>query len=139
MINMKPCVMLLLLTLSACTVTTPSLYQQLGGQQKVSEIVDNFIYEIEYDADILPYFAGSNIDRFKQKLTEQICSLTGGPCEYTGDTMTQVHTGMNITEAHFNRTVDLLINAMNKANVPHRLQNQVLARLAPTRKEMLYL
>ncbi|MCW8109864.1 group 1 truncated hemoglobin [Alteromonas ponticola] len=136
---MKSFVLLLLLTLSACTATHSSLYQQLGGAHKIAEIVENFVYEIEYDPQILPYFEGSNIDRFKQKLTEQICFLSGGPCEYTGDSMTQVHTGMNITEAHFNRTVDLLINAMNKANVSHRLQNQLLAKLAPTRKEMLYL
>ncbi|NMH59910.1 group I truncated hemoglobin [Alteromonas ponticola] len=136
---MKLLVLLLLLTVSACTATHSSLYQQLGGKQKVAEIVDNFVYEIEYDTQILPYFEGSNIDRFKEKLSEQICSLSGGPCEYTGDSMAQVHTGMNITEAHFNRTVDLLINAMNKADVPHRLQNQLLAKLAPTRKEMLYL
>lgn len=104
----------------------------------MAEIVDNFVYQIEYDAQILAYFEGSNIDRFKDKLTEQICFLSGGPCEYTGDSMEQVHQGMNITETDFNRTVDLLINAMNDADVPHTLQNQLLARLAPTRQEMLY-
>ena len=53
--------------------------------------------------------------------------------------MEQVHGGMNITEADFNRTVDLLINSMNKADIPHPLQNKVLRVLAPTRDEMLYL
>jgi hemoglobin len=115
------------------------VYEQLGGQTKVNQIVDNFVTEIEFDATILSYFEGSNIDRFKEKLAEQICQRTGGPCEYTGDSMEQVHAGMNITENHFNRTVDLLINAMDKAGVPHRLQNQVLSVLAPTRNEMLYL
>lgn len=129
----------LLISLSGCASNQTSVYEQLGGQTKVNEIVDNFVAEIEFDATILAYFEGSNIDRFKEKLAEQICQRTGGPCEYTGDSMEQVHSGMNITESHFNRTVDLIISAMDKAGVPHRLQNKVLHALAPTRDEMLYL
>lgn len=135
---MKVFLPILCFILSACASTHTSVYEQLGGQQKVTEIVDNFVTEIEFDQTILAYFNGANIDRFKEKLSEQICQRTGGPCSYTGDTMTQVHQGMNITEADFNRTVDLLINAMTKADVPHPLQNKVLQVLAPTRKEMLY-
>ncbi|WP_100657476.1 group I truncated hemoglobin [Alteromonas flava] len=123
----------------ACASRSSSVYEQLGGAEKVTEIVENFVVEIEQDPTILAYFEGANIDRFIEKLSEQICQRTGGPCEYTGDSMEKVHGGMNITEADFNRTVDLLINAMNKAQIPHPLQNEVLAVLAPTRKEMLYL
>ncbi|MBT0586604.1 group I truncated hemoglobin [Alteromonas oceanisediminis] len=125
--------------LSACTTTSQSVYEQLGGAPKVDQIVENFVVEIENDPVILAYFEGANIDRFVEKLSEQICHRTGGPCEYTGDSMAQVHAGMNINQRDFNRTVDLLINAMNKADVPHPLQNQVLKVLAPTRDEMLYL
>nr|WP_220100112.1 group 1 truncated hemoglobin [Alteromonas antoniana] len=114
------------------------MYNDIGGEAKVAEIVDNFIYEIEYDPTILAYFEGSDIDRFRAKLIEQLCMVTGGPCSYSGDTMEQVHGGMNITETDFNRTVDLLINAMNKAGVSHRHQNQILAQLAPMRSQMLY-
>lgn len=137
----KPLTVLVTLSLlSACASNSGSrsVYEQLGGQQKVEEIVQNFVTEIEYDPVILAYFKGADIDRFIEKLSEQICQRTGGPCEYTGDTMEQVHGGMNITESHFNRTVDLLINAMNKADVPHTLQNKVLKALAPTRDDILY-
>ena len=64
--------------------------------------------------------------------------VSGGGCQYTGDTMEQVHGGMNISEKDFNLTVDLLINAMDKANVPHPLQNRLLNKLAPMRSQMLY-
>ncbi len=97
------------------------------------------MYEIEYNDTILPYFAESDIERFIAKFSEQLCVFSGGPCEYSGDTMEQVHGGMNITEAHFNLTVDLFINAMNKANVPHRLQNQLINRMTHTREQMIYL
>ncbi|GGF72821.1 group I truncated hemoglobin [Alteromonas lipolytica] len=125
--------------LNGCASRSVSLYEELGGQAKINEIVENFVYEIEYNDTILPYFADTDIDRFIEKFAEQLCVFSGGPCSYSGDTMKQVHGGMNITEADFNLTVDLFINAMNKANVPHTLQNKLIARMTHTRKQMLYL
>ena len=37
------------LILTACANQNVSTYQQLGGQAKIEEIVDNFITEIEFD------------------------------------------------------------------------------------------
>ncbi len=129
-----------LLVLSGCAINSgsSSTFHQLGGQDKVEEIVDNFIAEIEYDPVIFEYFKDSDVDRFREKLIEHLCFLTEGQCEYTGDTMVQVHEGMNITESDFNRGVDLFIRAMDKANIPHRVQNKVLAAMIPTRNQMIY-
>ncbi len=43
-----------------------------------------------------------------------------------------------IAESDFNRTVGLLINAMNKANIAQPLQNRLLAKLAHKRSDMIY-
>lgn len=135
----------LILMLTACSSnsdinkTRQSVYQQLGGAPKVAAIVDNFITEIEGDEIMLIYFEGADIQRFREKLNEHLCLLAGGGCEYTGDSMEEVHTGMNLTEGHFNHGVDLFINAMNKAKVPHRLQNKLLAVMVPERDKMIYI
>ena len=126
------------LFLSACTSTYLSTYQQLGGQPKIEEIVDNFITEIKFDPILYEFFKDSNINRFREKVSEHICLLTGGPCEYTGDNMEQVHTGMNISESEFNHTVNLFIVAMTKADVPYIIQNKILSVIIPTRNEMIY-
>lgn len=128
-----------IILLGGCASRSNTLYEELGGQAKINEIVENFVYEIEYNQTILPYFSDTNIDRFIGKFAEQLCVLADGPCTYSGDTMEQVHGGMNITEAEFNLTVDLFINAMNKANVPHPLQNKLISRMTHTREQMLYL
>jgi hemoglobin len=115
-----------------------SLFDELGGMPVIEKITNNFINEISFDQQIVQHFKESDIDRFRAKLIEQICVEAGGPCTYSGDSMVDVHTKMNITEAEFNRTVDLLINAMNKAGVAHRTQNKLLARLAPMRADIIY-
>lgn len=135
---MKIALYIVMLILMGCATNSKTVYQQLGGLPKVEEVVDNFITEIEYDAVIFAYFKDSNIDRFREKMIEHLCLLIDGPCEYTGDTMEQVHTGMNISESDFNRGVDLFINAMVKAEVPYAVQNKILAAMAPTREQMIY-
>ena len=135
--------------LTGCTTTSlpldsstnsgaDNLYQTLGGKAKIDEIVDNFINEIAFDQETYAFFKDSNMRRFKEKLSEQLCVMAEGPCTYTGDSMEQVHTGMNITEANFNHGVDLFINAMDKADIPHNVQNRLLKEMAKTRKQMLY-
>lgn len=127
------------LCIGGCVSPGATLYDELGGEQKIAEIVDNFINEIEFNRVMFEYFKDSDIDRFREKLNEHLCLLAGGPCEYTGDAMRDVHAGMNISEADFNLGVDLFINAMDRAGVPHPLQNRLLREMAPLRKEMIYL
>jgi hemoglobin len=127
------------LSLASCASQQSStVYEQLGGMEKLELIANNFVNEIAFNEEIYSYFEETNIERFTEKLVEQLCVMSNGPCTYTGDSMTQVHGGMQITETHFNLTVDLFIAAMDKAEVPHRLQNQLLKEMAKTRDEMLY-
>ncbi|MCO7189412.1 MULTISPECIES: group 1 truncated hemoglobin [unclassified Pseudoalteromonas] len=111
----------------------PTLYQKIGGEAGLERLVDLFIQEIGRDKAILPYFAKANVSRFRQGFITHLCDTLDGPCDYQGDSMIQIHTGMQITEADFNRVVELLINAMTEAGIDHTTQNQILARLAPLR------
>lgn len=132
-------VLLIIAVLSACAAHhKSSLYEQIGGQATVEKLADAFITEIQYDKATLAFFLDSDIDRFREKFIEHTCAHIEGPCNYTGDSMKQVHQGMNIGEADFNRIVELLIKAMTNVDIPHRYQNQILARLAPMRSDIIY-
>lgn len=134
---------LVLLALTGCashTVTKPDsddLYQALGAQAGIERIVANFIVRVGEDRRLRPFFEESDLDRFFEKFSEQLCEISGGPCRYTGDSMQRSHAGMNISEADFNRTVEVLIEAMNEAGVPYRTQNRLLARLAPMQGDIV--
>ena len=133
------CVLSLILGFSACASTQSSTYKQIGGEDTIANIVDHFITEIEFDPIIIEHFRGVNIERFRSKLIEHLCFLTGGPCTYTGESMEKVHGGLNISESQFNRTVDLLITAMTKSGLSHRKQNLVLKHLVPLRESIINL
>lgn len=128
------------LLVSGCATTSQkTLYEQLGGEAGINNIVENLVQEIGRDQQVFHYFAEARVSRFKENLIEHFCAISDGPCNYTGDNMVDIHTGMNINEKDFNHLVDLLINAMDTEGIPHRIQNQLIARLAPLRKEIIYL
>ena len=114
-----------------------SLYIELGEKEGIESVVNAFIKQIVKDKNILRYFAKSNVDHFRQGFIEHMCEFSGGPCHYTGDTMVDIHTGMNINEADFNRIVELLVLAFEDVGLSYRIQNKVIAKLIPMRKNVI--
>lgn len=53
--------------------------------------------------------------------------------------MIDIHTGMNINEADFNRAVELLVETLEESNISYPVQNKVLAKLTPLRKDIIKL
>ncbi|BCD98738.1 group I truncated hemoglobin [Marinagarivorans cellulosilyticus] len=124
---------------SACA-TTPqkNLFIALGGEQGVQSLVDKMITAIGKDPKIFDYFAETKVSRFRQKLYLHFCHVADGPCTYDGDTMIDVHTGMNINEADFNHLVDILVDAMTQQGIKNTTQNALLKKLAPLRQDIIY-
>lgn len=113
-----------------------SLYEVFGEKAGLVKITDDFVADLLADPRTSPYFDGVSIRRLKEKLVEQFCVLTGGPCDYTGRTMKRSHEGLNINRAAFNALVEDLQKAMDKNGVPFRSQNKLLAKLAPMYRDI---
>jgi hemoglobin len=139
---MKALLLICLAFVVGCTTHTrpePKLYDQLGGIEGITEVVDALLYEIAEDKAILPLFSNTDIARFRSQLIDQLCSIADGPCKYKGDNMRETHRGLDLTRAHFNRLVENLIAAMDSRGVAVSTQNALLARLAPLYPEVMNL
>lgn len=115
----------------------PSLYVKLGQQPALDKIINNLITIIGNDDVVFDHFADSNITYFRKNLTVFLCHITDGPCEYSGDTMQDIHRGMYINKNQFNHFVELFIDAMEAAEISYPMQNELLARLAPLRESII--
>lgn len=130
----------LLLTACAGRSSPPaddSLFQALGGKPGIEGIVGEFIFRLGQDSRVAHQFVKTDLDRFRDKLAEQICVEAGGPCTYTGDDMVKSHKGQKIDDLQFNAVVEDLQAAMNARNVPVTAQNRLLRRLAPMRPNIV--
>jgi len=123
--------LVLTLLASAAHAADTTLYQSLGEKEGITRIVDDLLQGVHADPRTHDYFVDVSERRLREKLIEQICQISDGPCQYTGRTMERSHEGLHITRAAFNALVEDLQIAMEKNDIPNRVQNRLLARLAP--------
>ncbi len=127
-----------LLTVGAATATSSaSLYERLGGQPGIEHIATALIDRAAADPHTGRSFKDSNLKRVKEKLAEQLCQLSGGPCTYTGDTMRESHAGHDIREGEFYRMVEMLKDVLNERGVGLRETNELLRLLAPMKRDVV--
>ncbi len=138
-----PTVLLCALLLAAGTalaqapVPDDSTYQGLGGKQGIKNIVSTFVKLVLADQRINANFRDTDKVNLEMRLAEQFCELSGGPCKYGGKSMVDIHDGLNITTAQFNALAEQLQVAMEQHHVPSRIQNKLVAKLAPMHRDMV--
>lgn len=137
-----PC--LLALALAACAaapqkplVKNDTLYRRLGGAAGVEAVVDASLRQIHGDLRINLFFENTDLPDLRRLLIEQICAATGGPCTYSGRSMEEAHSGMNLTDRDFDIFVEDLVAAMTEVRVSPALQQEVLALFAPMRPQVV--
>lgn len=109
-----------------------SLYERLGGKPAIEVVIDKFLANVVADARINKFFAGLDgaaVAKLRGHLVDQVCSATGGDCQYTGRSMKESHTGMNLTDDHFTAIVEDLIAALDDAGVKPADKDELLGIL----------
>lgn len=137
---MRLAMLCLPLLLAACAQQAPrddDLYRALGEEPGIVRIVEGMLLGSARDPRIARHFLDIDIERLREKLIEQLCFESGGPCVYTGDSMEESHKGMRLTPSDFNALVEHLQDAMEAEGVPTPAQNRLLARLAPMRGQVI--
>jgi hemoglobin len=135
-----PGLLFALCSLSASAQMAPadaSVFQAFGGKPGLVKLMDDLMLRIEADPKLAPQFEKSNKQRVKEQLVEQVCVVTGGPCQYKGADMRTAHANLDIAKADFNRLVEVLQQAMDAQGVPFGAQNKLLAQLAPMHREVI--
>jgi len=135
-----PIAVVVALTLSACQSMPAhdrSLYRALSEREGIAELTETLLLTVAGDKRIAGDFRRVDIDRLHRMLTDYICVIADGPCEYTGDSMLNAHRGQQISSADFNALVEDLVLSMEEHGLPTATQNRLLARLARDRRAIV--
>jgi hemoglobin len=125
------------------TATMPaekSLYQRLGGYDALAAVTDEFITRLATDPRLGRFFTGLSNDskiRVRQHVIDFLCVATGGPCKYTGRDMRTAHTGLNISEAEWNKSVEYLVETLDKFKIPDKEKSQVLGAISGLKADIV--
>jgi len=107
-----------------------TLYRRLGGYDVIAAVIDDFLSRFGSDPRLARFGAGRSLDsrqRTRQLIIEQICSLAGGPCLYTGRDMKTSHAGLAITEAEWQASLQHASAALEKHGVALQEKEEFLA------------
>lgn len=108
-----------------------SVYEQIGGQEALITVVDDFYDRVLADTELAVFFTGTNMPRLKGLQVEFFTAALGGPDEYQGRTMKEVHRGRGIAQRHFDLVAGHLSDALAKAGVPSETVDTIIATIAP--------
>lgn len=117
-----------------------SLYKRLGGYDAIAAVTDDFITRLATDKSLSKFFVGHSDDskkQIRQHIVDMVCMATGGPCAYSGRDMKTTHKGLGITEAEWTSSVNHFVATLNKFNVPKKEQDELIAIVATTKKDIV--
>ncbi len=117
---------------------TATLYEQLGGEEAISKVVDEFYKRILADDSINFFFSKTDMEKQRRHQAKFISFALGGPHQYSGKSMEKAHEGMNLQPEHFNAVATQLHDALSHFGVGEDKIGEVLAHVSTLKDSILY-
>ena len=134
-----------------------TLYERLGGDAGIKKVVDDFCTRALDDPRVNWKRIGvvrggfnfkrnvsvewkpneQQIDAMKTHIAQFLALATGGPANYHGREMKQVHQGLHITNAEFDAAIGDFKASLDKFGVGTQEQKELLAILESTRTQIV--
>jgi hemoglobin len=114
-----------------------TLFDRLGGLQAIALVVDDFMTEFSADPLVLTNPAvrerksPENLPYITFQVTTLVCQATGGPCHYTGLELGPAHEGLNVSQAEWDRMVEIFAATLARHGVGEQEQEDLFAILGP--------
>lgn len=107
----------------------PSLYERLGGEQKLRKIVNDILDKNFNNPQIGHHFRKTDMNKLKQLVFEFFSMGTGGPHTYTGRDMRSSHASLGISEKDFSIGNDDVLKALEENGVAKAEIDEVIGIL----------
>lgn len=113
------------------------LFQRLGGVEAIQRLSTRVLDRTAGDARTGASFTGVNRRVLDRSVADYLCRVADGPCVYEGETMRNSHADLGITGSQFDLMVQFLREELDAAGVPQQAKNELLRRVAPTRRDIV--
>jgi hemoglobin len=96
----------------------PTLYEELGGEAKLRQIIDVFIDRVFDDRMIGFFFRSANRERIKELEFQLAAQHLGAAIDYRGRPLDEVHARHPIMGGQFARRLQILRETLESFDVP---------------------
>jgi hemoglobin len=117
-----------------------SIYDELGGEDKIQEIVELLYGKVLVDQRIARYFDGVDIVRQIEKQKAFLAMVLGGPVQFSGRALSVAHRDLvhrGLSDSHVDALLEDLGAALNKLGVRKSLTARILTTANSFRDEVL--
>ncbi|CAK77959.1 unnamed protein product (macronuclear) [Paramecium tetraurelia] len=95
------------------------LYEKFGGDQQVSELIDQFYYKVLFDKLLRDKFLKADMSRVRYQQKRFFSQMMGDKnTQYTGRDLIEVHKNLNISNQQFDKFKTHLKNIAQDMEVP---------------------
>jgi hemoglobin len=102
---------------------TTSLFEKLGGEHKVREIINSFVDRVFEDRMIGFFFRNANRARIKEMEYQLIAKFLGADVQYKGRPLQDAHAKHPIMGGQFARRRQILKETLEAYHVPEPIRN----------------
>ncbi|WP_018879515.1 group 1 truncated hemoglobin [Thioalkalivibrio sp. ALE9] len=120
---------------------TETLYDRLGGQAGIDKLVNRIVELHLQNQTVGPRYWALDDDQVahaREKVKEFLAAGSGGPVEYTGRSMLETHTGMNVSVDEFVAVLDDIVQAMHEMDYPRSVCDEVLGISYSLKEEIVH-
>ena len=109
--------------------TQSTIFERIGGEQMIAEVVDDFYERVLADPELKPFFKNTSMDKLRCMQKEFFSAALGGPITYSGKSLSHVHHGRGITKHHFARFVNHLLGTLQYHKINDQEVNDIISRI----------
>jgi hemoglobin len=107
------------------------------GQEGIRRIVNDMVDRSVADPAISEIFVAHDLVRLRRTLFEQFCYILNAGCDYSGRDMASSHKDLGLQVDDLNILVEHLQAAMAAEGVGFAVQNRLLSKLAPMKRDVV--
>jgi hemoglobin len=116
---------------------TPTLYQRLGGESGVRNLLVAFYGKVLADPELKPFFIRATMDKLLLMQQEFFGAALDGPHHYSGRRLKDIHAGRGITVMHFHRFLQHLLDTLKEVGVNADDIRDVARRVTTLRNDII--
>jgi len=118
-------------------ITSPSLYDRLGGRPAVIAVVSDLVERMTIDKRINWKFVFTDVSRLTPMVVNHLCQVSGGSGTQPDRVLTAVLTDLAFTSEQFDVLVDDLTASLDKLKVGDREKTELLSLVWHMKKDIV--
>lgn len=111
-------------------MSEPSLYERIGGEIGIENLVHKFYERVQADPELVPFFQHVPMEKLRAMQKEFFSEALGGPLFYSGRSIRDVHAGRGVSKEHLQRFLGHLLDTISALDLSRHEIDQIYSRIA---------